>query len=60
MEAVLMSELKVEHLEDDTYQVVFVDFVYNAVHEGHYEEMLFQGSLSDCAAYIQLKEKEYI
>lgn len=54
-------EYKVEHLCDDTYQVIRYpfDYYYDAI---TYESraMEYQGSLSDCEAYIRLKEGGYM
>lgn len=46
-----VSKMKVTHLKDSTYQVV----------ESYLQDnILFQGSLSDCEAFIRLTEGGYL
>ena len=49
-------KFKILHLEDNIYQVFETDdvgWVYSST-------ILFQGTLADCAAWIRLREKNYI
>jgi len=46
-----MSKLKVEHLSNDTYQVIELD-------ERGYETVYYQGSIADCEAYVRLHNSE--
>ena len=48
-----MSKLKVEHLSNDTYQVVELD-------ECGYETVYCQGSIADCEAYVRLRNSELL
>ena len=48
-----MSKLKVEHLSNDTYQVVEID-------ECGYETVYCQGSIADCEAYVRLHNSELL
>lgn len=50
--------LKVRHLTDDTYQVV--EFFLGEYGEYEDERSLYQGSLSNCEAYIRLKDSDLI
>jgi len=61
-----MNEIKyrVEHLQDNTYCVIEMTDDILAKYRGEAyiieREVVFQGSLSDCEAYIRLKEKNQI
>lgn len=49
---------RVGHLQSDTYQVT-------CIRDSHYDgiiaiDTLFQGSLSDCEAWIRLKQNENV
>ena len=48
------TEIKVEALQGDTYQVVQI---YTETYDA---DVLFQGSLSDCEAFIRLREGGYL
>lgn len=48
-----MRKYKVEFMRDDTYEVIEWRGGYNS-------ESVFQGSLSDCEAYIRLHEGGYM
>lgn len=52
------TELKVRNLIHNTYQVI--KFYLNG--DGEYEEesVLYQGTLSDCEAYIRLKNSDLL
>jgi hypothetical protein len=52
------TELKVRNLISYTYQVVM--FYLDGDGERDDEETLYQGSLSDCEAYIRLKESDLL
>jgi len=55
---------KVEFLQDQTYQVVIYTYTSNrelTVDIGYLNrEVFFQGSLSDCNAWLQLNDKGYL
>jgi hypothetical protein len=57
-----MERYKVGHLIDDTYQVIKVgrDFSVNYPEYDEIEIIVYQGSLADCNAWLQLHDKEYI
>jgi len=50
-----MKKYKVFFFQDDIYEVV----EFNPS-EDEYQDKVFQGTLSECNAWISLKEKEYI
>lgn len=52
------TRLKVRHLEDVTYQVV--EFYLNQDNEYEDESIVYQGSLSDCEAYIRLSNGNFM
>ena len=52
--------IKVRHLQDDKYQVVELVPIYDECHEYEDETTLYQGSLSDCEAFIRLRENGYM
>ena len=52
------KEYKVRFYQDDDYEVV--EAVDNGDPYEFYYEQVFKGSLSDCEAYIRLKEKGYM
>jgi len=60
------SGLRVENLIDNTYQVVRYPIITNdgvtstAASQCEPPEVLHQGSLADCEAYIRLKEGGYM
>lgn len=58
------SEYKVRLLKDSKYQVVRIGLIEGQSWDewdDHYgEETVFQGSLSDCEAYIRLNENGYM
>ena len=49
---------RVENLQDDTYQVLQSTREYS--YEDFDVEVVFQGSLTDCDAYIRLHENGYM
>lgn len=49
-----MKKYKVEFMKDYTYEVFEYDY------EGNNRESVFQGSISDCEAYIRLYEGGYM
>ena len=55
---------RVEHLQDNTYQVYDIfqgpDELYDDVLAAHYNSPQYQGSLSDCEAYVRLKQNENV
>lgn len=51
----IMKHIKIKHLEDDVYQV----WILNEDTD-EYDTCVFQGNLSDCEAFINLKEKGYM
>jgi len=59
-----MIVYRVEHMINETYQVIEIVTTYgerlNAYESAAYitvESIVFQGSISDCLAFITLKEK---
>lgn len=48
-----MIKYSVRLFQNDTYEVMILD-------DGMVVESLFQGSLSDCEAYIRLKQNEEV
>jgi hypothetical protein len=54
------SRYKVWNLQDDTYQVVKLTPDPYEPYGGEHEEVMYQGSLSDCEAWLRLHEKGYI
>lgn len=56
-----MTKYRVEHMKDNTYEVVET-FIVNEGELCQYieTESVFQGNLSDCESYIRLKEKGYM
>ena len=51
---------RVDHLQNSTYQVVY-DGEHDIASIGAYMmPIVFQGSLSDCEAYIRLKQNENV
>jgi hypothetical protein len=52
-----MSEYKVRFYMDGLYEVVRRDYVSDYEDK---ETVVFQGSLSDCEAYIRLKKDGYM
>lgn len=62
-----MTKYRVEHMKDNTYEVVETTTEYgerlNAYESEENKvtkESVFQGTLSDCESYIRLKEKGYM
>ena len=54
-----MKEFMIDHLLDDTYQVMrYVD--YSQFEDMGGWECAHQGSLADCDAYIRLKDNENV
>lgn len=64
-----MNKYKVRWLKNDTYQVL--ELTRNTVYdeddwedqdspEYYYDNVVHQGSLADCEAYIRLSEKRYM
>ena len=47
----------VEHLQNNVYQVIDGTDIGSNFYERH---VLFQGTLSDCEAYIRLKQNENV
>jgi len=54
------TELKVRHLSDDVYQVVELLLSNEDYFEYEDDCTLYQGSLSDCEAYIRLKNSNLL
>lgn len=54
------SKYKVWNLQDDTYQVVKLTPDPYEPYGGEHEEVMYQGSLSDCEAWLRLHEKGYL
>ena len=51
---------RVEHLQNNTYQVA-EDYEYSKAEVDSYMmPVVFQGSLSDCEAFIRLKQNENV
>lgn len=58
-------KFRVEHLQGDTYQVFehvrYDEIITKREATGReWDDRVFQGSLSDCEAYIRLKQNETI
>jgi len=53
-------EITVSFLEDDTYQVVSEEYADWGDPNRYERDVLFQGSLADCAAWVRLREDGYI
>jgi len=51
--------IKVVNLQDETYQVIEIDDEDDFYSNG-YCNILHQGGLADCEAYIRLKERGYL
>jgi len=51
-----MTRYKVRHLKDSTYQVIEIE----TESENFFRSIMFQGSLSDCEAWIRLNESGYL
>lgn len=56
------GRLYVRNLMDTTYQVVqeYYESQIGSMMCGLLEDVLYQGSISDCEAYIRLKERQQI
>lgn len=54
----LNKSYKVEHYMDNEYQVMIVE--EGGYMENDIEYVEFQGSISECESYINLKERGYI
>ena len=48
---------RVEHLQNNVYQVIDRADIESDFYERH---ILFQGTLSDCEAYIRLKQNDNV
>lgn len=55
----MSSVLKVRPLQDSIYQVVELYLSDDERYEYEDETVLYQGALSDCEAYIRLKDSDY-
>jgi hypothetical protein len=60
-----MKEYKVSRLIDDTYQVLKMGYVDIYAPDLEFleldnPEVVFQGSISDCNAWLQLNDKNYL
>lgn len=51
-----MKEYYIDHLQDDIYQVKQLVFHY----DDEEFDVVFQGPLSECNAYIRLKDNENV
>ncbi len=54
------TTIKVRHLSDNTYQVVRLTSSDDDCYTYEDEEVLHQGSLTDCEAFIRLTENGYL
>lgn len=60
-----MSKYRVQLFQDDIYEVIEVNKLVEGQpwagwHEYHDDVKVFQGTLSDCEAWIRLTEKGYM
>lgn len=55
-----MQKYRVEFLSNSTYQVLEIDYKPEYYPEQVNWNVVFQGNLSDCEAFIRLKENGYL
>lgn len=56
----MRTVLKIKHSTDDIYQVIELSLSDDEYYDYEDESTLYQGSISDCEAYIRAKENGYL